>query len=89
MTQTAGAREKSMTGTREAGVRRGDRLEVLERIDQRMIPTRRRREPTDWRIKGELFLNCSLHCLLPVCCQSGETPANRGILPCMDGDQHR
>ena len=78
MTRTAGAREKSMTGPGTAGVRRRDRLEVLERIDQRMIPTRRRREPTDWRIKGELFLNCSCTVFCPCVVSLGKHPPTEG-----------
>ena len=37
-----------------------DKLQVMQKIDSRMNPKRRRKEPTDWEIKGELFLNCSL-----------------------------
>lgn len=42
-----------------------ERIEVRDRIDQRMPSTRRRREPTDWAIKGELFLNCSCDAFCP------------------------
>ena len=37
-----------------------DKLPISQRIDQRMEnPKRRQATPTDWAIKGELFLNCS------------------------------
>jgi hypothetical protein len=44
----------------------GDRLRVRDRIIQQMAnPRRRRRHPTDWAIKGELFLNCSCTVFCP------------------------
>ncbi|MBS0123065.1 DUF1326 domain-containing protein [Thetidibacter halocola] len=43
-----------------------DRLPVSQRIDQRMPnPKRRQMRPTDWAIKGELFLNCSCTVFCP------------------------
>lgn len=57
---------------------KGDRLEVLERLDQRRIPTRRRREPTDWRMKGELFLNCSCTVFCPCVVSLGKHPPTEG-----------
>ena len=37
-----------------------DKLPISQRINQRMEnPKRRQATPTDWAIKGELFLNCS------------------------------
>lgn len=43
-----------------------DRLPISQRIDQRMDnPKRRRMTPTDWAIKGELFLNCSCTVFCP------------------------
>ena len=34
-----------------------DKLPVSQRINQRMENPRRQATPTDWAIKGELFLN--------------------------------
>ena len=43
-----------------------DRLPISQRIDSRMPnPGRRRMTPTDWAIKGELFLNCSCTVFCP------------------------
>ena len=38
-----------------------DKLPVSQRIDSKMEshPLRRKMKPTEWAIKGELFLNCS------------------------------
>ena len=37
-----------------------DKLPISQRINQRMEnPRRRQATPTDWAIKGELFINCS------------------------------
>ena len=45
----------------------GDRLAVRDRLDQRMDsnPLRRRMTPTEWEIKGELFMNCSCTVFCP------------------------
>lgn len=66
-----------MTKTKKA-VRAKDRLEVRDKIDQRMTPTRRRKEPTDWAIKGELFLNCSCEVFCPCVVSLGEHPPTYG-----------
>jgi len=47
--------------------RRGpaDRLRLKSRIDQRMTSSRRRENPTHWKLRGELFLNCSCEVFCP------------------------
>ena len=43
-----------------------DKLPISQRINQRMEnPKRRQATPTDWAIKGELFLNCSCTVFCP------------------------
>lgn len=43
-----------------------DKLPISQRIDQRMPnPGRRQMTPTNWEIKGELFLNCSCTVFCP------------------------
>ena len=43
-----------------------DKLPISQRINQRMEnPKRRQATPTDWVIKGELFLNCSCTVFCP------------------------
>ena len=56
-----------------------DRLPVSQRIDQRVEnPLRRRRVPTDWAIKGELFLNCSCTVFCPCVISLGDHPPTEG-----------
>lgn len=56
-----------------------DRLPISQRIDQRMEnPLRRRRTPTDWAIKGELFLNCSCTVFCPCVISLGDHPPTEG-----------
>ena len=55
-----------------------DRLKVWQRIDQRMDPRRRREEPTDWAIKGELFLNCSCTVFCPYVVSLGKHKPTEG-----------
>lgn len=56
----------------------GDRLQTLQRIDARMPPRRRRKEPTDWAIKGELFLNCSCTVFCPCVVSLGKHKPTEG-----------
>jgi hypothetical protein len=58
--------------------RKSDRLQVMERIDARMNPRRRRVEPTHWEIKGELFLNCSCDVFCPCVVSLGKHPPTEG-----------
>jgi hypothetical protein len=58
--------------------KKSDRLQVMERIDARMDPRRRRQEPTDWEIKGELFLNCSCEVFCPCVVSLGKHPPTEG-----------
>lgn len=58
--------------------RKSDRLQVMERIDARMNPRRRRAEPTNWEIKGELFLNCSCDVFCPCVVSLGKHPPTEG-----------
>ncbi len=55
-----------------------DRLRVMQRIDQRMDPRRRREEPTDWALKGELFLNCSCVVFCPCVVSLGKHKPTEG-----------
>ncbi len=56
-----------------------DRLPVSQRIDSRMPnPARRRMTPTDWAIKGELFLNCSCEVFCPCVVSLGAHPPTEG-----------
>jgi len=55
-----------------------DRLQVMQKIDARMNPRRRRKEPTDWSIKGELFLNCSCTVFCPCVVSLGAHPPTEG-----------
>jgi len=57
---------------------KSDRLEVMEKIDARMNQRRRRAEPTDWAIKGELFLNCSCTVFCPCVVSLGQHPPTNG-----------
>ena len=56
-----------------------DKLPVSQRIDQRMAnPKRRKMVPTDWAIKGELFLNCSCELFCPCVVSLGAPPPTEG-----------
>lgn len=56
-----------------------DRLPVSQRIDSRMLnPGRRQMSPTDWAIKGELFLNCSCTVFCPCVVSLGQHPPTEG-----------
>lgn len=57
-----------------------DRLAVFERLDQRMHsnPKRRKMTPTDWVIKGELFMNCSCTVFCPCVISLGAHPPTEG-----------
>ena len=56
-----------------------DRLPISQRIDNRMDnPKRRRLTPTDWAIKGELFLNCSCTVFCPCVVSLGKHPPTEG-----------
>ena len=58
--------------------RRSDKLQTMDKIDQRMNPRRRRREPTDWAINGELFLNCSCTVFCPCVVSLGKHRPTEG-----------
>jgi hypothetical protein len=57
-----------------------DRLAVRERLDQRMSsnPMRRKMTPTEWEIKGELFMNCSCTVFCPCVISLGAHPPTEG-----------
>lgn len=57
-----------------------DKLPVSQRIDQRMEsnPLRRKMDPTDWAIKGELFMNCSCTVFCPCVVSLGAHPPTEG-----------
>ena len=56
-----------------------DRLPISQRIDQRMPnPKRRTSNPTEWAIKGELFLNCSCTVFCPCVVSLGAHPPTEG-----------
>ena len=56
-----------------------DRLPVSQRIDQRRdSPKRRQMRPTDWAIKGELFLNCNCTVFCPCVVSLGKHPPTEG-----------
>ena len=57
-----------------------DRIPIRERLDQRMDPNplRRRLRPTEWRIKGELFMNCSCEVFCPCVVSLGQHPPTKG-----------
>lgn len=56
-----------------------DRLPISQRIDQRMPnPKRRPMSPTNWEIKGELFLNCSCDVFCPCVVSLGAHPPTEG-----------
>ncbi|MGB1388976.1 MAG: DUF1326 domain-containing protein [Paracoccaceae bacterium] len=56
-----------------------DRLPVSQRIDSRMEnPRRRTMRPTNWEIKGELFMNCSCEVVCPCGISLGKHPPTYG-----------
>ena len=56
-----------------------DKLPVSQRIDNRMAnPKRRKMTPTEWAIKGELFLNCSCTVFCPCVVSLGAHPPTEG-----------
>ncbi|MCY4306368.1 MAG: DUF1326 domain-containing protein [Aestuariivita sp.] len=56
-----------------------DRLPVSQRIDSRIEnPKRRRMSPTEWAIKGELFMNCSCEVVCPCGISLGKHPPTYG-----------
>ena len=56
-----------------------DRIRVRDRIVQQIgNPACRKQRPTDWAIKGELFLNCSCTVFCPCVVSLGEHPPTRG-----------
>lgn len=56
-----------------------DRLPISQRIDQRMPnPGRRKMNPTEWAIKGELILNCSCELFCPCVVSLGAHPPTYG-----------
>lgn len=56
-----------------------DRLPISQRIDSRMAnPSRRRVNPTNWEIKGELFMNCSCEVVCPCGISLGQHPPTYG-----------
>ena len=56
-----------------------DRLPISQRIDQRMPnPGRRQMSPTEWVIKGELFMNCSCDVFCPCVVSLGKHPPTEG-----------
>ena len=61
-------------------VTRGDRLRVREKVFQQMERKGGRREmkPTEWKIKGELFLNCSCEVFCPCVVSLGKHPPTEG-----------
>lgn len=67
-----------MAEAKKPGRVKSDRLQVMERIDARMNPRRRRMEPTDWEIRGELFLNCSCEVFCPCVVSLGKHPPTEG-----------
>lgn len=57
-----------------------DRLPISQRINARLPrnPLRRKAEPTDWAIRGELFLNCSCTVFCPCVVSLGAHPPTEG-----------
>ncbi len=56
-----------------------DRIRVRDRIVQQIFnPARRRQHPTDWAIKGELFLNCSCEVFCPCVISLGRHKPTEG-----------
>ena len=58
---------------------KADKLPISQRIDQRMEnPKWRQATPTDWAIKGELFLHCSCTVFCPCVVSLGAHPPTEG-----------
>jgi hypothetical protein len=59
---------------------KGDRIRIRDRLDQRMAnnPARRQMRPTEWKIKGELFMNCSCDVFCPCVVSLGKHPPTEG-----------
>ncbi|MFV2038134.1 MAG: DUF1326 domain-containing protein, partial [Paracoccaceae bacterium] len=56
-----------------------DRIRVRDRIVQQIgNPARRKPRPTNWAIKGELFLNCSCTVFCPCVVSLGDHPPTHG-----------
>ena len=56
-----------------------DRIRVRDRIVQQIFnPARRKKRPTDWKIRGELFLNCSCTVFCPCVVSLGKHPPTDG-----------
>ena len=59
--------------------RPSDRIRVRDKIVQQIQnPMRRRQHPTEWKIKGELFLNCSCQVFCPCVVSLGQHPPTEG-----------
>ena len=58
--------------------RKSDRLQIMERIDSRMNSQRRHQTPTNWEIRGELFMNCSCTVFCPCVISLGKHPPTEG-----------
>ena len=63
-----------------ASSQKPDRIRLRDRLDQRMAnnPRRRKQHPTDWAIKGELFMNCSCTVFCPCVVSLGKHPPTEG-----------
>ena len=57
---------------------KSDRLQSMERIDSRMNSQRRHQTPTNWEIRGELFMNCSCTVFCPCVISLGKHPPTEG-----------
>ena len=57
-----------------------DRLPISQRIDSRTPsnPKRRKMNPTEWAIRGELFLNCNCTVFCPCVVSLGQHPPTEG-----------
>ena len=56
-----------------------DRIRVRDKIVQQMgNPSRRKMKPTEWAIKGELFMNCSCAVFCPCVVSLGKHPPTEG-----------
>ncbi len=63
----------------ETEQRPSDRIRVRDRIVQQMGNSlRRKQKPTNWAIRGELFLNCSCTVFCPCVVSLGEHPPTDG-----------
>lgn len=74
--EKAGSKAKGEAGKRPPS----DRIQVRDRIVQRMEnnPRRRKMRPTEWAIRGELFLNCSCTVFCPCVISLGKHPPTEG-----------